>query len=166
MIDPAYVQCMARYNRWQNDSLYGVADGLSDEDRRRDRGAFFRSIHETLSHLLWADRMWMSRFAGWPRPPGGIPQSVTLFPDWNDLRSERIVSDRAMVAWADSLAPEALDGDLTWHSAAVHREVSKPKWALVVHFFNHQTHHRGQVHCMLTEAGGKPRDTDLFLMPE
>jgi uncharacterized damage-inducible protein DinB len=166
MINPAYVQRMARYNRWQNESLYGVADRLSDAERRRDRGAFFRSIHETLSHLLWADRMWMSRFADWPRPPGGIPQSVALFPDWEELRRERTVSDLALIAWADSLAPGSLDGDMTWHSAAVNREVSKPKWTLVTHFFNHQTHHRGQVHCMLTEAGGKPNDTDLFLMPE
>ena len=62
MIDPAYVQRMARYNRWQNANLYGVADTLSDEERRRERGAFFGSIHKTLSHLLWADRIWMSRF--------------------------------------------------------------------------------------------------------
>ena len=62
MIDPAYVRRMARYNRWQNANLYGVADALSDEERRRERGAFFGSIHKTLSHLLWADRIWMSRF--------------------------------------------------------------------------------------------------------
>ena len=62
MIDPAYVQRMARYNRWQNANLYGVADTLSDEERRRERGAFFGSIHKTLSHLLWGDRIWMSRF--------------------------------------------------------------------------------------------------------
>jgi hypothetical protein len=62
MIDLAYVQRMARYNRWQNQSLYGVADALSEDERRRERGAFFGSIHKTLSHLLWADRIWMSRF--------------------------------------------------------------------------------------------------------
>ena len=67
MIDPGYVQRLARYNRWQNENLYGVADSLSDAERRRERGAFFGSIHGTLSHLLWADRMWMSRLA----PPGG-----------------------------------------------------------------------------------------------
>ena len=67
MIDPAYVQRMARYNRWQNENLYGVADRLSDEERRRERGAFFGSIHQTLSHLMWGDRIWMSRFAGFAR---------------------------------------------------------------------------------------------------
>jgi hypothetical protein len=63
MIDPAYVQRMARYNRWQNANLYGVADALSDEERRRERGAFFGSIHKTLNHLLWGDQIWMSRFS-------------------------------------------------------------------------------------------------------
>ena len=62
MIDTAYVQRMARYNRWQNQNLYGVADTLPDDERRRERGSFFGSIHKTLSHLLWADRVWMSRF--------------------------------------------------------------------------------------------------------
>jgi len=70
-IGPAYIQRMARYNRWQNESLYGVADGLSAQERERERGAFFGSIHKTLSHLLWADRVWMSRFADVPRAEGG-----------------------------------------------------------------------------------------------
>src|SRR5262245_63958924 len=78
MIDLGYVQCMARYNRWQNENLYGAADMLSDAERRRDRGAFFGSIHATLNHLLWADRIWMSRLAGTPSPDGGIPESVSL----------------------------------------------------------------------------------------
>ena len=73
MIDHGYVQRMARYNRWQNENLYGVADALSDAERRRERGAFFGSIHATFSHLLWADQIWMSRLAGSPRPEGGIP---------------------------------------------------------------------------------------------
>ena len=63
MIDATYVRAMARYNRWQNDNLYSVADSLSDEARRKDRGAFFKSIHATLNHLLWADNMWMSRLS-------------------------------------------------------------------------------------------------------
>ena len=64
---------MARYNRWQNENLYGVADTLTDGERRRERGAFFGSIHATLNHLLWADQIWMNRLAGSPRPEGGIP---------------------------------------------------------------------------------------------
>jgi uncharacterized damage-inducible protein DinB len=166
MIDLAYVQRMARYNRWQNQNLYGVADTLGDDERRRERGAFFGSIHGTLSHLMWGDRIWMSRFAGTPKPEGGIPTSPQLYPDWEPLKRERAAVDQAIIAWADGLEPEWLAGNLTWYSHAVGRELSRPVATLVVHFFNHQTHHRGQVHCMLTQAGGRPSDTDLMLMAE
>src|SRR5579883_1278441 len=87
MIDRAYVQRMARYNRWQNLNLYSVADQLSAEERQRERGAFFGSIQKTLSHLLWGDRTWMSRFGDMPKPPGGIAESVTLYADWENLSS-------------------------------------------------------------------------------
>jgi uncharacterized damage-inducible protein DinB len=165
MIDVAYVQRMARYNRWQNENLYRVADTLSDAERRRSRGAFFGSIHATLNHLLWGDRIWMSRLAGTPRPDGGIPESVALVNGWDELKRERLAFDAVMVDWADRLDAAALMGELTWFSGAAKREVCKPRWLLVTHMFNHQTHHRGQVHCMLTQAGGKPGDTDLPLMP-
>ena len=165
MIDLGYVQDMARYNRWQNANLYGVADTLGEAERRRDRGAFFGSIHATLSHLLWGDRIWMSRLAGTPRPEGGIPESVSLYSDWNDLKRERAAFDAVMIDWADGLGVASLEGDLTWYSYGAKAELRKPIWLLVTHMFNHQTHHRGQVHCMLTQAGGKPGDTDLPLMP-
>ena len=161
MIDPAYVRRMARYNRWQNQNLYGVADGLSDEERRRERGAFFGSVHKTLSHLLWADRIWMSRFADVPKPEGGIPESVSLYPHWDGLKRERAAFDETMIAWADGLDSASVAGDLTWYSGAQKREVTRPKWILITHMFNHQTHHRGQVHCMLTQCGAKPGVTDL-----
>jgi uncharacterized damage-inducible protein DinB len=166
MIDPAYVQRMARYNRWQNQNLYGIADALPDEERRRERGAFFGSVHKTLSHLLWADRVWMSRFTDLPRPEAGIPESVSLYPDWDGLKRERASFDETMITWADRLDPAGLDANLTWFSGGVMREITKPRWVLVTHMFNHQTHHRGQVHCMLTQAGGKPHTTDLPAMPE
>lgn len=165
MIDPGYVQRLARYNRWQNENLYGVADTLSDAERRHERGAFFGTIQGTLSHLLWADRMWMSRLAGTPRPAGGIPESVSLYGDWNELKRERAAFDAVILDWADRLDGAALGGELTWYSAAIKAERRQPIWVLVTHMFNHQTHHRGQVHCMLTQAGGKPGDTDLPLMP-
>ena len=165
MIDARYVQHMARYNRWQNDGLYGVAEGLSDEERRRERGAFFGSIHKTLNHLLWADRMWMSRFAPTPKPEGGIPQSVSLYEDWDDLKRHRAAFDATIIEWADALDPAWIEGDLTWYSGAAKRDVTKPKSVLLMHFFNHQTHHRGQVHCMLTQAGVKAHVSDLVAMP-
>src|SRR5829696_4520472 len=100
MIDPAYVHRMARYNRWQNACLYGVADALSDAERRRERGAFFGSVHKTLSHLLWGDRIWMSRFADLPRPAASIAESVSLYPDWDAMKGERAAFDETMVGWA------------------------------------------------------------------
>jgi len=166
MIDPVYVRRMARYNRWQNQNLYDAADALSDEERRRECGAFFGSIHKTLSHLLWGDQIWMSRFTDVPKPNAGIPESVSLYPEWDGLKRERVEFDETMIAWADKLDPAYLDGDLTWYSGAQKREVTKPKWVLLTHMFNHQTHHRGQVHCMLTQAGGKPHSTDLPALPE
>src|SRR5947209_6825715 len=128
MIDPAYVQRLARYNRWQNKNLYGVADGLSDEERRRERGAFFGSIHKTLSHLLWADQAWLSRFEpDMAQQRGGIPESVTLFPDWDGLKRERASFDETIIAWADGLDPARLTGDLKWFSGAAQRDMIKPK---------------------------------------
>ena len=98
MIDVNYVRCMARYNAWQNQSIYGAAATLSDVERRRERGAFFGSIHKTLSHLLWADRIWMSRFTDVPSPGASIPESVSLYPDWELLWRERGEFDAVMRA--------------------------------------------------------------------
>jgi uncharacterized damage-inducible protein DinB len=166
MIDVDYVRRLARYNRWQNENLYGAADTLSDAERRRERGAFFGSIHKTLSHLVWGDRAWMSRLAGWPMPPGGIPASTTLVGDWTEMTRERAEIDAGIVAWAEALEPAGLAGSFTYYSQAMGREMTGPRWLLVTHVFNHQTHHRGQVHCMLTQAGAWPGDTDLSFMPE
>jgi uncharacterized damage-inducible protein DinB len=165
MIDAAYVQRMARYNRWQNENLYGAADSLSDAERRHARGAFFGSIHATLNHLLWGDRIWMSRLAGTEKPEGGIPQSVSLYENWNDLKRERAAFDAVIVDWADRLDDASLAGELAYYSGAIKADLRKPRWLLVTHMFNHQTHHRGQVHCMLTQAGSKPGDTDLPFLP-
>jgi uncharacterized damage-inducible protein DinB len=166
MIDRAYVQRMARYNRWQNENLYGVAETLSDDERRKERGAWFGSIHKTMSHLLWGDKVWMSRFTDLPRPDVGIPGSVSLFPDWDKLKAERIGFDQAISGWADTIDDRWLAADQTFMSAATNREWTHPRWVLVTHMFNHQTHHRGQVHSMLTQAGGRPSDTDFTVMPD
>lgn len=166
MITAKYCQTMARYNRWQNKSLYGAASSLTDAARREDRGAFFRSIHETLSHLAWGDTIWMSRFDGWDRPDCGIPESPDWIADWDALQAFRGPADRRIIAWADALTSDRLAGDLKWFSGASGREQNKPLALCVVHFFNHQSHHRGQVHAMLTAAGATPEATDLFLMPE
>jgi uncharacterized damage-inducible protein DinB len=164
MITPAFAQKMARYNAWQNESLYAAADTLSDEARRADRGAFFKSIHGTLSHLLWADAMWTSRIADGPKPDVPLGESASFCADWAALKDERAAMDARLIAWADALDETALAGDFSWYSGALQAHIVKPRELVVVHVFNHQTHHRGQVHAMLTAAGARPQDTDLIFM--
>jgi len=166
LITPDYCRLMARYNRWQNCSLFAVADALGEAARRAERGAFFGSVHATLAHLLWADHMWMSRFAGWAKPVAGIADSPRFIDGWEALRAAREEADAAILAWAQGLRERDVRGTLTWHSGALAREVRRPAALCLVHFFNHQTHHRGQVHALLTAAGGMPEASDLFVMPE
>ncbi|SEN88207.1 Uncharacterized damage-inducible protein DinB (forms a four-helix bundle) [Rhodospirillales bacterium URHD0017] len=164
MIGVDFVRRMARYNRWQNENLYGAADGLSDEECHRERGAFFGSIHRTMYHLLWADQTWMSRFRSTP-PPAPFADLVGLHGEWVALKDARRDFDGEIIGWADGLASEWLAGTHTHVSPSMGREVTTPRRLLVSHFFNHQTHHRGQIHCLLTQAGRKPADTDLPMMP-
>lgn len=166
MITPEYCRVMARYNRWQNGSLYAAAEALDGAARQADRGAHFGSIEATLNHLLWADHVWMSRLDGWTKPQVGIPGSVSFTADWEELRSKRRITDARITRWAEALAPGDLDGPLVWNSGALGRDVQKPLALCVMHLFNHQTHHRGQVHAMLTAAGAKPDDTDLFMVDD
>lgn len=167
MISPDHVRTMARYNRWQNRSLYGAADSLPDEARRQDRGAFFGSIFATLNHLLWADQMWMRRFSETPAPAvrtiGGSPE---LHADWKSLSAARQDFDQVIIDWARDLKTDDVEGDLSYYSGALQRQISKPLWLCMTHMFNHQTHHRGQAHAMLTALGARPEDTDLFAMPD
>lgn len=165
MITPAYVQAMARYNSWQNGSLYHAASGLTDAARKAGRGAFFGSIHGTLCHLLWGDEIWMHRFAGTEMPNAGIQGSPDMVEEWEALVLRRKAFDQTILEWAGGVDPAWLTGDMTWFSGAMGREVTRPIGLLVAHMFNHQTHHRGQVHAMLTAAGAKPEATDLPFMP-
>jgi len=165
MITPGYVQRMARYNRWQNENLYGAADQLSDEARRLDRGSFFKSIHATLSHVLWADQIWMSRLSDWDAPTGPS-REVPLYEDWDDLKARRFAADQIFLTWSDTLSQADVDGDLEWYSGTLGRGMTSPRGVCIMQVFNHQTHHRGQVHAMLTAAGAKPDDTDIPFMPE
>ncbi len=167
MISTDYVRTMAAYNRWQNGSLYAAAGAISDSERKRQRGAFFGSIHGTLSHILWGDQLWLSRFtstADSPPAVSAMAETAELHPDWDELVAARNVCNDAIAAWAENMDPAWLDGEMTWTSA-LGREFSQPKWLLATHMFNHQTHHRGQVHAMLTAAGARPDDTDMPLMP-
>jgi uncharacterized damage-inducible protein DinB len=167
MIGTQHVKTMAAYNKWQNTSLYSAAETLDDAARQLDRGSFFTSIHDTLNHILWGDRMWMSRFAGTPKPvQPNFAASVQEGGAWAGLMTARTAMDAEIKNWAAILDNKTLASNLSWFSGALQADVSKPMWFCVTHFFNHQTHHRGQVHAMLTAAGARPDDTDLFIMSE
>ncbi|SMY09597.1 DinB family protein [Flavimaricola marinus] len=166
LITPDYCMLMARYNAWQNSGLRKIVEKMSAAELDKDRGAHFGSIRATLNHLLWADQLWLGRFADRPGPKGWIEDSVDLTPTISVWGAERFRTDGQITLWSEGLRAIDLTGDLTWHSKAAGREMSKPIQPLIMHFFNHQTHHRGQVHAMLTAAGQTPGVTDMFLMPE
>jgi uncharacterized damage-inducible protein DinB len=161
MITPAYVQTMAAYNAEMNRRIYGAALRLSDTERRADRGAFFGSIHGTLAHLYWADRTWLARFG--LGEPTGIPiaESGRSVGDFDALWRRRQALDADILGWAATLAPEAIEGELSWYSGATGREMTRPRALCLMQVFNHQTHHRGQVHALLTRAGETTGATDL-----
>ena len=167
MLTRAVIEEFAAYNRWQNGSHIRAASTLTDAQRWENKGAHFGSIAATLNHVLWGDQLWMSRFAGTPAPsPTSIPASTDYFSDWDAFAAERITFDDVILNWARGLDPAWLQGDLTWFSGAANRELTKPRWVLVLHMFNHQTHHRGQVHAMLTGAGCQLDATDIPFRPE
>lgn len=165
VIDNAYLRSMARYNRWQNENLFAAAATLSEASRHADRGAFFGSIHATLSHIYWADRIWLSRF-DLCEPPG-VPnrESGRFVENFEELATKRAELDTALIEWCDAHEAGPITGALEWYSGAIKADAKAPLNVVFVHIFNHQTHHRGQVHAMLTAAGAKPDDTCLFIMP-
>ena len=167
-------QALARYNAWMNERLYAVAATMSDAERRRDMDAFFRSIHGTLNHLVLTDRAWLWRFTQDARvaqsldadgkpiaPTGRLDQE--LYADFDQLRRERARTDADIVAFALALTPERLGGELVYRTTAG-KEQRHVLWWAVSHFFNHQTHHRGQVTTLLKQAGYDPGVTDMIAM--
>ncbi|SEQ83487.1 DinB family protein [Thalassovita taeanensis] len=166
MISVQYCLTMARYNAWQNKMMKAVLESMDDVALHADRGAFFGSIWATANHVLWADRMWMSRFEGKVPPTGGIAGSVTMTPTLPVWGAERFRTDAHVILWAEQLHALDLVGDLRWHSGALGRDVSKPVALCIAHMFNHQAHHRGQIHAMVTAAGHEAWVSDVFVMPE
>src|SRR5258708_831790 len=164
MVNSAYVRTMAAYNAEMNRRLYEASARIADATRRENRGAFWGSLHGTLCHLVWGDQMWMSRFDQWSKPATPIKDSAWMIEDFDELRRTRVDADEKISDWAGRVTDEWLAKDQTWFSAAVLREMSRPRSFLVTPFFNHQTHHRGQAHALITACGEKTGDTDLFLV--
>jgi uncharacterized damage-inducible protein DinB len=169
-----HYRAMARYNAWMNEKLYAVAAQMPDSERRRDARAFFHSIHGTLNHLLLTDRAWLWRFTQDARVAGsrdaeGEPIPMTgrldqeLYVKFEHLIRERVRTDADITAFAAALTRERLESEIVYRTAAGVEQRHMMWWALS-HFFNHQTHHRGQVTTLLTQAGYDPGVTDLIAM--
>jgi uncharacterized damage-inducible protein DinB len=140
----------ARYNTLANQRLYAAASGLDDAARKRDVGAFFGSLHGTLNHLLIGDRIWMARFQGLEAPSTGL--DAIVHESFDDLRAARVAMDTTIEAFF--AAPP--DGFFERPFRYVNNEgrvFDDPLSLLLPHFFNHQTHHRGQAHAILSQLG-------------
>ena len=166
LITPDYCRLMARYNSWQNAGLRDLVKDIPAADLTKDRGAFFGSILGTLNHLLWADVVWMSRLDGGAGTDVPITQSTAMTPTVAVWAADRFRTDGRISLWAKQVKTLDLTGDLTWYSAVMQARIARPVAVCVMHLFNHQTHHRGQVHAMLTQMGLKPQDTDIPFMPD
>lgn len=164
MISPAYVQRMAAYNRWMNGKLYAAAAGLSEAQRGEDRGAFFKSLHGTLNHLMYADTAWLYRFTG--RSIDALDPKRELFADFAAMRAARAALDAEIQCWAKGISEDWLREPFSYYSQVLGRSLTRPAWLLVTHLFNHQAHHRGQATTLLTQFGADVGVTDLPAMPD
>jgi uncharacterized damage-inducible protein DinB len=151
---------MARFNGWANGRLYGVVAALPDEEYRRDRKAFFGSIHNTLNHLLVGDRIWGARLAG--RQHGIRSLDQILYDDFPSLRQARKEEDQRLVALVDGFSDEDLRAPVTYRRILGEGEHTTRRDHILLTLFNHQTHHRGQVHAMLTQAGCEVPPLDVI----
>ena len=166
MITPEYCRMMAQYNQWQNNGLRDLVQSMGEDDLRLDRGAFFGSIFATLNHILWADMLWLHRLGAGDPPPVPASENLEMTPNKAEWDRQRFMMDGRLREWARGLTAVDLTGDLTWHSALKDADMVTPRAVCVAHLFNHQTHHRGQVHAMMTAAGQKTIDTDIPFMAE
>jgi uncharacterized damage-inducible protein DinB len=151
----------AAYNRWANERLYGAAARLSDTDYRADRGAFFKSVHGTLNHLLVGDLIWMRRFTGTGAAPDRL--DAIVHDDFAILRAARSSEDARIVRYVEGLSDSDLAGRLRYRTIVQPVTIEQELAPALDHFFNHQTHHRGQAHCLLTAITGDCPSLDLIL---
>ena len=153
-------EMMARYNRWSNERLFSATEPLDNLDYRADHGAFFRSLHGTLNHLLVADRIWMHRFTGQGSPPKRLDE--ILHDDFPSLRAARAEEDVRIIGYVTGLDDAAVAGTFNYRTVTNPQEITQPLGSALMHFFNHQTHHRGQAHALLTRITGTAPSFDLI----
>jgi uncharacterized damage-inducible protein DinB len=155
-----HYRMFGHYNAWANSRLYDAAAKLSSEQYRADRGAFFKSVHGTLNHLLATDRIWMQRFTGEGDAPNRL--DAILFETLDELRAAREAEDRRIVAYVDALDEARIAGTIKYRRVSSPDAVEQQLAPALAHWFNHQTHHRGQVHALLTGLVGNAPELDLL----
>ena len=150
----------AGYNAWCNERLYDAAAQVSDADYRADRGAFFKSLHGTLNHILVADRIWMKRFTG----VGELPPSLDaiLYDDYEALRAARRSQDTLIGRYIERLSESDLNRTIRYRTVTNPQSIEQALAPALDHFFNHQTHHRGQAHSVLCSFGRRDLVLDLL----
>jgi uncharacterized damage-inducible protein DinB len=151
---------LAGYNAWANGRVYDAAVQLSDAEYRADRGAFFKSMHGTLNHLLVADRVWMRRFTAEGDAPSRL--DAILFDEFLELRAAREAEDARITSYIDGLTEDRIAANFRYSTIVNPREIEQPLGPALTHFFNHQTHHRGQAHAILTGLGREAPVLDLI----
>jgi uncharacterized damage-inducible protein DinB len=151
---------LADYNAWANRLVYAAAADLSEEELHRDTGAFFGSVFATLSHLITADRIWLNRFTGLGPKPKALNERP--YERFEDLRAARIEEDDRLIRFTRSLTPDAIEQPFSYSPVSSPEIVTQKLWPALTHIFNHQTHHRGQVHAGLTSMGKPSLGLDLI----
>lgn len=149
----------AAYNRWANERLYAAAEELSNDEFVRDTGAFFGSVMATMNHLVVTDRIWMKRFTGLGDAPTSL--DLILHRSLPALRMARVAEDERICGWVAGLNDRAFSGRFTYTTVSDMRTISQRLAPALAHFFNHQTHHRGQIHAGLTGLGKPAVPLDL-----
>lgn len=156
---------LAAYNAWANARLYDAATALTDFERKRDVKGYFTSLHGTLNHLLGADRIWLHRLTGAGEPPTSL--DAVLYETFEELREAREAEDRRIADFVSALSQADLNAELHYENMRGEAK-TLARQMILVHLFNHQTHHRGQATQMLRQLGvAEPPALDLlyFALP-
>lgn len=155
-----HFRMFAEYNHWANMLIYDAARTLNEEELNRDTGVFFGSLVGTFNHILVADRIWLKRFTGQGTAPTTL--DATLHRDLPSLRQAREMEDARIMDWINSLPENAFTGRFTYQAITDMKTISQRLAPALAHFFNHQTHHRGQAHAILTMLGKPSLALDLI----
>ena len=160
MITPEHFKLLAAYNRWANARLYAAALDLSDLSYRLQTGVYFGSLHGTLNHLLLTDRLWLKRLTGEGDHPNDL--DAILYEDRIELTKARIAEDNRLVEVTGKYDETALSSLFSYRTTSGMPQ-SQVLADILLHLFNHQTHHRGQAHaCLSILTGGEPPSLDLL----